>query len=391
LIGVIFVSFWLSSGQALENGLARTPPMGWNSWNHFKCNTSEITQYLFVDTATAMAKSGMKAAGYEYINIDDCWLGSTRDSSGQLQPDLGRFPDGIQAVIQYIHSLGLKFGIYEDSGPTTCAGYPGSLGHYAQDAKTFADWGVDYVKLDGCNTDVSDMKTLYTEFGQAINQSGRPMVYSCSWPAYANVNNISVPYDYVVSICNLWREWNDVTDSWYSWTAILDFQESANLAPWAGPGHWNDPDMLEIGNGNQTDTEYRSLFSMWAMLAAPLIAGNDLRNMTKETIEILTAPEVIAVDQDPLGKQGKRVWQNKVLHEVWARPLADGSIAVALFNRDKTAAAITAQWTEIGLKETDTAMVRDLWRRSDLGTSTGNFTGKILPHAVQLLKITKQK
>jgi len=372
---------------ASNNGVARTPPMGWNSWNHFGCDTAQLTQDLFKDIAQAMVSSGMKAAGYEYINLDDCWLASTRDSNGKLQPDPKRFPDGIEALAEYVHSLGLKFGIYEDTGNKTCGGFPGSQGYYAVDAQTYAEWGVDYVKLDGCYTEVSDMKAIYTQNSQLFNQTGRPMVFSCSWPAYANVNKIPVPYTYVASICNLWREWYDVRDSWWSWTEILDYQEATNLSLYAGPGNWNDPDMLEIGNGNQTDTEYRSLFSLWSMLAAPLIAGNDLRNMSQATIEILTAPEVIAVDQDPLGKQGKRVVKNGEL-EVWARELSGGAIAVALFNRGPSTAAITAEWADIGLSPSVKASVRDLWQREDEGTFTGSYSAKVESHATVLVKLT---
>jgi len=362
--------------------------MGWNSWNHFGCDKDQLTQELFMEMAQAMVSSGMKAAGYEYINIDDCWLASTRDANGNLQPDPKRFPDGIAALSKYVHSLGLKFGIYEDSGNTTCGGYEGSWGHYEQDAKTFASWGVDFIKLDGCNTNVTDMKYLYTEFGKAINATGRPMVYSCSWPAYANiVAHVPVPYEYVASICNLWREYRDIQDNFDEWTNILDFQESANLAPYAAPGQWNDPDMLEVGNGNQTDDEYRALMSLWAILAAPLIAGNDLRNMTAETLQILTAPEIISVDQDPTGHQGSRVAKNGDL-EVWARSLYDGSIAVVLFNRGPTAAWISADFDSIGYGVSNTALVRDLWARVDLGKFTYGYSTNVPSHAVKMVKVS---
>jgi len=384
IISIILIGYC----YAYNNGVARTPPMGWNSWNHFGCETQLITEDLFMQMADAMVKSGMKDAGYEYINIDDCWLASTRDANGNLLPDPKRFPSGIKALADYVHSLGLKFGIYEDTGNKTCGGYPGSEGHYQQDAQTYAEWGVDYVKLDGCYTPVSDMKSIYTQNSQAFNKTGRPMVFSCSWPAYANLQNITTPYDYIVTICNLWREWYDIRDSFESWTEILDYQESANLYQWAGPGNWNDPDMLEVGNGNQTDDEYRSHFSLWAMLAAPLIAGNDLRSMTQNTIDILTAPEVIAVDQDSLGKQGRRVAiQNKSL-EVWARALSDGGTAVALFNRSPNPTSIVAEWVNIGIPVGTTMKVRDLWKRADLGSYTNSFTARVLPHATVLVKLT---
>jgi len=390
---VIFIFFFISPlslcwVNGWDNGLARTPPMGWNSWNHFGCNTSEINQDLFKETAKAMVDSGLKAAGYEYINLDDCWLAKTRDSQGRLQPDPARFPDGIKALADYVHSLGLKFGIYEDTANLTCMGYPGSAGHYALDVQTFAEWGVDYVKLDGCYTNVADMKAIYTNVSESINKTGRPMVFSCSWPAYANLQGYTVPYDYLGTICNLWRYWYDIDDQFDSWTDTLDYTQANNLSLYAAPGHWNDPDMLEVGNGNETATEYRSLMSMWAIIAAPLIAGNDLRNMTKETIAILTAPEVIAVDQDPLGKQGTRVNKTE-LQEVWVRELSDGSLAVALFNRDEEVAPIAVYWDDIGFSAKQLANVRDLWLQRDLGPFSGAFADKVDGHGVTLVKITK--
>jgi len=260
--------------------------MGWNSWNHFGCQTELITETLFQEMAKTLVTSGMAAAGYEYINLDDCWFASTRNASGYLQPDPERFPSGIKALADYVHSLGLKFGIYEDTGNKTCGGWPGSAGYYKQDAETYASWDVDFVKLDGCFTNIADMREIYTDNGIYINQTGRPMVYYCSWPTYATINNISVDFNYIGTICNVWREWYDIEDSWESWTRILDFQIEANLNQFSGPGKWNDPDMLEIGNGGQTADEYRALFSIWAILAAPLIAGNDLRNMTAETLAV---------------------------------------------------------------------------------------------------------
>jgi len=373
--------------SAYDNGVARTPPMGWNSWNHFGCNTSLLTENLFMEMAAAMAKNGMKDVGYEYINLDDCWLAKTRDAQGRLQPDPFRFPSGIKALAAYVHSLGLKFGIYEDTGYLTCGGYPGSQGYFAQDVNSYVEWDVDYVKLDGCYTNIADMKTIYTLNSILLNETGKQMVYSCSWPTYANLFNYSFSYTYIASICNLWREWKDIRDEWASWTEILDYQESSNLAQYAGPGNWNDPDMLEVGNGGQTNVEYQSMFSMWSMLAAPLIAGNDLRNMSSETLAILTASEVIAVDQDPLGKQGKRVVKQGLL-EVWVRELAGNTLAVALFNRGNETSAITAEWTDIGLSATTAADVRDLWARSDLGTFTGSYSAKVVSHGTVLVKLT---
>lgn len=383
LVALLFV--WTAG--AYNNGVARTPPMGWNSWNHFGCNTELLTEDLFMEMAAAMAKNGMKDVGYEYINLDDCWLAKTRDANGRIQPDPTRFPHGIQALADYVHSLGLKFGIYEDTGRLTCGGYPGSQGYYALDVSSYLEWGVDYVKLDGCYSNVSDMHAIYTLNSQLLNQTGRPMVFSCSWPTYANLQGYETPYTYVASICNLWREWYDVRDTWESWTAIIDYQEYANLNQYAGPGNWNDPDMLEIGNGGQTNIEYQSLFSIWSILAAPLIAGNDLRNMTSETLAILTAPEVIAVNQDALGIQGTRVVKMDYL-EVWARELSGNTFAVALFNRGNETESITANWTDVGLEANVTADVRDLWARSDLGSFTGSFTAKVVSHGIVMVKLS---
>eukprot|EP01098_Paradermamoeba_levis_P006725 TRINITY_DN2793_c0_g1_i1.p1 TRINITY_DN2793_c0_g1~~TRINITY_DN2793_c0_g1_i1.p1 ORF type:complete len:433 (+),score=114.65 TRINITY_DN2793_c0_g1_i1:186-1301(+) len=370
--------------------------MGWNSWNHFGCITDCathpnecISENLFKTMADAMSSSGLSQVGYEYINIDDCWLANTRDANGRLQPDPKRFPSGMKALGDYIHSKGLKFGIYGDWGTNTCEGYPGTKGFEAVDAKTFAEWGVDFVKLDGCNANVSDMKAGYTLMSHALNATGRPMVFSCSWPAYYNTDNTSTNfnYTYIGTICNLWRLWDDIRDNFQSILGIMEYWGThTELQPAAAPGQWNDPDMLEIGNGAETDGEYRIHLSVWSIIAAPLIAGNDLRNMTQATFEILTNTEVIAVDQDPAGIQGKRIKYNQ-MSQVWVRKLGDGSLAVALVNTNTIAFQLTVTWADLGISGNWNA--RDLWKHKNLGGFDQQFSSLVPPHDVAMVKLTR--
>jgi alpha-galactosidase len=374
--------------HAPSSGLALTPPMGWNSWNKFACNVSED---LIKGTADAMVKSGMKGAGYEYIVIDDCWQVS-RDANSNIVADPRRFPHGMKAVGDYIHSVGLKFGIYSDAGSKTCQGRPGGLGHEYQDAIQYAAWGVDYLKYDWCNTTTQDAKASYANIRAALDASGRSIVLSiCEW-------GTAKPWLWGKEVGgNLWRTTGDISDKWEGSTkwpdgsccsngmlANLDLQ--VGLASYAGPGHWNDPDMLEVGNGGMTDTEYRSHFSLWSILAAPLIAGNDLRNMRSEIHDILTNKEVIAIDQDALGREGERVWQDGNL-EVWAKPLKDGSRAVILFNRDGVEHQIIAAWEALGYPDHLAASVRDLWQHKDLGKFTGKFSASVASHGVVMVTV----
>lgn len=365
--------------------LALTPPMGWNSWNKFGCNVSEK---LMKEMADALVATGMKDAGYQYVVIDDCWQ-VRRDDQGRIVPDPERFPSGIKALADYVHAKGLKFGLYSDAGSGTCEKRPGSKGHEAIDARTYAEWGVDYLKYDWCNTEGQDTRDSYARMSRALRATGRPIVFSmCEW-------GTTRPWLWGQGIGHLWRATADIRDCWdcgTSWGGmgvvhIIDLV--ADLHPYAGPGHWNDPDMLEVGNGGLTTAEARSHFSLWALLAAPLIAGNDLRSMSKETVEILTNREVIAVDQDVLGMQGRRVRDNGP-HEIWLNPLADGSRAVILFNRGNEVATIAASWEEIGLAPLSKAAVRDLWQKTDLGSFTGRFEAKVAPHDVVFVTITPQ-
>ena len=374
----------LSPGElrALDNGLAKTPPMGWNSWNKFACNVSED---LIKQIADALVRTGMKDAGYQYIVIDDCWQ-VDRDSQGNIIPDAKRFPSGMKALADYVHAKGLKFGLYSDAGTLTCQKRPGGRGYEFQDARQYAAWGVDYLKYDWCSTSTQNQQASYSIMRDALVKSGRPVVFSlCEWGS-------SKPWLWARDVGNLWRTTGDIQDCWdckrdwggMGFVHILDLQNG--LESYAGPGHWNDPDMLEVGNGGMTTTEYRSHFSLWCLLAAPLIAGNDIRSMSPEIAEILTNKEVIAVDQDQQGLQGRRVKREGDL-EVWAKQLADGSRAVALLNRGATETKISVSWSDIGYPDYLPASVRDLWARKDLGKSNGSFSASVASHGVVMVKI----
>jgi alpha-galactosidase len=326
----------------------------------------------------------MKDAGYEYIVIDDCWQ-SGRDAKGQIVADPKRFPSGMKALGDYIHSRGLKFGIYSDAGKLTCGKRPGSLGHEYQDARTYASWGVDYLKYDWCSTYSQDAKSTYEAMSDALRASGRPIVFSiCEW-------GLSKPWLWGNTIGNLWRTTDDIYDHWqgrhsyeHSVMDILDLQ--VGLESYAGPGHWNDPDMLEVGNGKMTLEEYKSHFSLWAVLAAPLMAGNDLATMTPDIKTILTNKEVIAIDQDPLGVQANRVAKHSD-YEVWARPLKGGGRAVVLLNRSKASHPVTVTWDDLHLPSSLSLKVRDLWTHKDLPAAKGSFSAEVPSHGVVMVRL----
>ncbi len=368
------------SAPPLDNGLARTPPMGWNSWNKFGCNVSEE---LIRGVADAIAANGMRDAGYQFVTIDDCWQ-VARSPQGTIVADSARFPHGMKALGDYIHAKGLKFGIYTDAGRKTCEGRPGSYGYEAIDARTYASWGVDYVKIDWCNSEGLDAKTQYAAFRDALANSGRKIVFSiCEWGS-------NQPWEWAPAVGNLWRTTGDISDRWTSVLTLVDL--SAQYWHVARPGAWNDPDMLEVGNGGMTRTEYRSHFSLWAMMAAPLIAGNDVRSMmdssraAADVREILLNKEVIAVDQDSLGIQGKIVQASPSELQVWVKPLQDGSRAVLLFNRASVPSLITARFGTIGLKEKK-ARVRDLWAHTEQAV-VENFSSATVPsHGVVMLRV----
>ncbi|MEO8073386.1 MAG: glycoside hydrolase family 27 protein, partial [Acidobacteriota bacterium] len=356
--------------------LAKTPPMGWNSWNGFGCNVDEK---LIKETADKIVSSGMKGAGYEYVVIDDCWHG-TRDKDGFIQPNAEHFPSGMKALGDYIHSKNLKFGIYSDVGAKTCGGKPGSRGHEYQDAATYASWGVDYLKYDWCNSDGLNAAAAYTTMRDALYQTGRPIVFSiCEW-------GDNKPWEWAKPIGHLWRTTGDITHcwdceenhgAWSSWGIMRILDKQKGLRIHAAPGHWNDPDMMEVGNG-MTFSEDRAHFSMWAMLAAPLIAGNDVSEMSKETQDILTNKDVIAVDQDALGIEGFPAITEDGL-EIWVKPLANDEWAICFLNRTNAAKNINFDWKSNFIKDDNfqkqldakktTYKIRDLWAKKDLGTT----------------------
>lgn len=382
VVAVAALIFGLHADDTGSDGLAKTPPMGWNSWNKFACNVSE---QLIKEMADTMLATGMKDAGYEYIVIDDCWQIS-RDAGGNIIPDADRFPSGMKALADYVHSKGLKFGLYSDAGTATCQKRPGSKGFEEKDAQQYAGWGVDYLKYDWCYTEGLDAREAYTKMSLALRNTGRPIVFSmCEWGS-------SQPWLWAPGIGHLWRTTGDIQDCWdcsRSWGGmglihIIDLQ--TELYPYAGPGHWNDPDMLEVGNGEMTTAEYRSHFSFWCLLAAPLMAGNDLRNMTPETKEILTNKEVIAIDQDPLGIQGRKVFDGGAV-EVWMKPLGGAERAVILFNRGSVIAPITVSWEQIGLAPGMEVQIRDLWAKKDLGKFKERFVASVDPHDVKMIRV----
>lgn len=389
LVTAAFVCLTISASHLAftqSSTLAATPPMGWSTWNHFH---HDISDALIREQADALVSSGMRDAGYVYVNIDGGWQGY-RDSAGVLHPN-SNFPD-MKALADYIHSKGLKFGIYSGPGPGTCANAPASYGYEAQDAKMFASWGVDFLKYDLCtfreimqresggDVDKSNaiMIAAYQKMHQDLVATGRPILFSLCQYGWAEVWKWGPEVG-----GNMWRTSGDISDNYGRMTSI-GFRE-AGLSKYAGPGHWNDPDILEVGNGGMKPNEERTHFSLWAMLAAPLIAGNDLTSMSAETKSILLNKDVIAVDQDPLGRQGDRAYEEGPL-EVWSKPLAHGDIAVALFNRIRGATRMTLRLDAVGWR--GPAMARDLWTHQSLGRITGEYSVVVPPHGVVMLRLT---
>jgi len=374
--------------------LAPTPPMGWNSWNKFGCNVSEE---LIKGIADAMVSSGMKDAGYEYVVIDDCWQ-VDRDENGVIVCDPKRFPNGMKAVADYVHSLGLKFGIYSCAGSHTCQGRPGSMGYQFIDAKTYASWGVDYLKYDWCSNEGQDARSAYLTMAEAIKATGHPIVLSiCEWGE-------NEPWKWGEGIGHLWRVTPDIRavfDATFDWggVGVLGCIDAmAPLAEYAGPGHWNDAEMLEVGNGEMTKDEQVAHFSMWSMLAAPLMSGNDLRDMSSQTLEILTNKEVIAVNQDTLGRQGTLFMDmDSGDRQIWAKPLANGEIAVCFLNRGRDTWNLDYNWLDqtmyfardINFKKNE-YNVRDLWAHKDLGTSKDRLVSAIPGHGCLMVRLSKK-
>ena len=365
-----------SPAAALDNGLARTPQMGWNDWNSFGCNVNDS---LVRQAADAMISSGMAAAGYTYVNIDDCWSTKSRNSAGDLVPDPQKFPNGIKALADYVHSKGLKLGIYSSAGTTTCAGYPASLGNEQRDADLWASWGIDYLKYDNCGDHQGkSAQQRYTAMRDALAATGRPILYSlCNW------GQESV-WTWGMSVGNSWRTTGDIQANFASVVGILDSQ--VGLEAYSGPGGWNDPDMLEVGNGSLSATEARAHFSLWALLNAPLIAGNDIRSMSADTRMILTNTEVIAVDQDWGGKQGHKISDTGNL-EVWRKPMSNGSVAVVLLNRGSGTATVSTTTSALGLGPASSYSVRDLWAHTT-GSSSGTISASVPAHGVAMYVVT---
>ena len=382
--GAAVVALGAPPAAALENGLARTPPMGFNNWNTTACR-AEFNEAMVKGIADIFVNKGLKDAGYQYVNIDDCWAEPQRNAQGNLVPNKARFPNGIKAVADYVHSKGLKFGLYTSAGTKTCnkdGGFPGGLGHEKQDANLFASWGVDYLKYDNCNNQGVDAQQRYKAMRDALKATGRPIVYSiCEW------GRTGPPriWEWGKDVGNLWRTTGDITDNWAKIVSIIHANEK--LAQYAGPGHWNDPDMLEVGNGKLSDTEYRSHFSMWAIMAAPLLIGSDLRKVGASTFTILENRDVIAVDQDPLGKQGTLVKRSGGGLAVYTKPLANGDRAVALFNESGAAATISTTAAEVGLSGSAFTL-KDLWSKASRNTS-GAISASVPAHGTVIYRVSK--
>ncbi|CAO1338699.1 unnamed protein product [Diamesa serratosioi] len=381
--------------------------MGWLSWERFRCNTdcegdpdNCISENLFRTMTDLVVSEGYAAVGYQYINVDDCWLEKNRGSKGELVADRRRFPSGMRSLSDYVHSKGLKFGIYEDYGNYTCAGYPGILGSSKQDADQFASWDVDYVKLDGCYSLPTDMDIGYPEFGRHLNSTGRPMIYSCSWPVYQIYAGISPNFSSIIEHCNLWRNFDDIQDSWASLESILDYYGNNQdyIIPNAGPGHWNDPDMLIIGNFGLSFEQSKTQMALWAIMAAPLLMSVDLRSIRPEYKAILQNRKIIAVDQDILGIQGRRIYKHKGI-EIWSRPITPiyqsyYSYAVAFVNRrtDGTPSDVAVTLRELGLQSPTGYRVEDLYEDVDYGilTASTKIKVKVNPSGVVILRADVQ-
>jgi len=379
-------------------GLAKTPPMGWNSWNIYAC---DITEDLVREVADAIVQRGLKDAGYEYVVIDDCWHGE-RDALGFITADPVKFPSGIKALADYIHSLGLKFGIYSDAGWTTCGGKPGSRGYEFQDAMKYAEWGVDYLKYDWCATDNLNAQGAYDTMLKALAKAGRPILFSlCEW-------GDNKPWLWAKDIGHMWRTTGDIYDdfygelnhgTWSSWGVLNILDMQVGLRQYAGPGHWNDPDMMEVGN-DLTVNESRAHFSMWCMIAAPLIAGTDIQHATEETIEILTNSEAISINQDALGIQGFK-HSKKDSVEVWYKPLVDGNWAVCFLNRDSISKELNYNWAEKLIVDDfakreinyskESYTIRDVWTHTDLGKTNKPLKTTLPGHDVLMLQLSLSK
>jgi alpha-galactosidase len=369
--------------RALANGLARTPPMGFNNWNSTQCR-ADFNEAMIKGIADLFVSRGLRDVGYQYVNIDDCWALPQRDARGDLVPDPARFPNGIKALADYVHARGLKFGIYTSAGTKTCntAGFPGALGREQQDATLFASWGVDYLKYDNCNNQGVDAQQRYTAMRDALASTGRPVTYSITEWGRTGPPKV---WEWGKEVGNLWRTTGDISDNWSS--MISRAQANRVLARWAGPGHWNDPDMLEIGNGGMTAAEYRTHFSLWAIMAAPLLIGSDLRRASEDTFTILANTDVIAVDQDPLGRQGTVISSANGL-VVYSKVLANGDRAVALSNEGTATATIGTTAAAIGFGGSSSYTLKDLWSKTSRSTS-GAISASVPGHGTVLYRVAR--
>ena len=366
---------------AIENGLATTPPMGFNNWNATHCR-AEFNEAMVKGIADIFVSRGFKDAGYQYVNIDDCWAKPARDASGNLVPDPVRFPNGIKAVADYVHSKGLKFGIYTSAGTKTCNtyGFPGGLGFEQKDANLFASWGVDYLKYDNCGDHQGQTaQQRYTKMRNALQATGRPILFSiCEW-------GVNRPWEWAHSVGNAWRTTQDIRDNYPSMLSI--FKATVGLYPHAQRGAWNDPDMLQVGNGGMTDVEYRSHFSLWSMMNAPLLIGSDLRTANQAAFDILTNRDIIALNQDNMGVQASVVSNTGGRH-VLTKPLNNGDIAVALFNETDTATTIATTAAAAGLGNAPSYTLRDLWSKATT-TTTGAISATVAPHATVVYRVSR--
>jgi len=377
-------------------GLAMTPPMGWNSWNTFG---TSIDEKLVKETADIMVSSGMAAAGYNYIVLDDGWMTRERDANGDLVPDPVKFPNGMKAVVDYVHSKGLKFGLYNCAGTQTCAGYPGTRGYEYQDARFYAKLEIDFLKYDWCNTKGITAPEAYTTMSNALKTAGRPIVFSlCEW-------GDNQPWEWGKPVGNLWRISGDIypcfdcefkhPENWSSWGFMKIAEMRKDIRKYSGPDHWNDFDMMEVGN-EMNDTEDKSHFAIWCMLSSPLVAGNDFRKMSKETLAILTNKDLIAINHDKLGIQGFKYSAEDGL-EVWVKPLSDGNWAVTFLNRSEVNKKINFDWKKHLIKDADFGYeadfnktvykLKDLWKNKEIGNTKKSFVSELASHDVITLKL----
>jgi len=382
LLFVIICVLSIVTISSLNNGLARTPQMAWNSWNYFGCNINET---LVLETAELLKSTGLHAVGYDFINMDDCWQGSRDNFTHEIQPDPKAFPNGIGALASKIHSLGLKFGLYSDAGLFTCEGRPGSLGYEQIDAKTYVKWGVDYLKYDNCHDNNTDPETRYPRMSQALNETGASILFSmCEW-------GIDDPATWAPKLANSWRTTQDINDQWE--TMMRNIRQNDIWSTYSGPGQWNDADMLEVGNGGMSNDEYRTHFSLWSLVKSPLILGNNLKTITQSTLEILTNTEIIAINQDSLGVQGNLLVANYAYqYEIWGGPLSNNEYVACIVNIALNPQRIAVNFTEIGFGSGGVNLyLRDLWAHKSLGAFQGYYTTPPLnSHASMVLKASFQ-